>query len=320
MKEYMVEDDKLDLYKNGVCTFRQDTPAYGVGAFPHVHTAIEIIYVTDGSMVVEVDDVKYNVFAGDLVLFRSNTIHHILTQEKELNRYYVAKVRPEIIFDLAEEKNHGAYALYFTVNSADSRCLWTREEVLNNPCMKQGVDMLVSLVEHNHNQGDLMAKLGVGLLLMGMLENVEISGAGSVNSDTASGVYRAMSYINRHYSEDITEGQMSELAGMSCSHFSRSFKAVTGKNFKEYLNIARINMAEHMLATTDKTVTMICAECGFNSAAYFIKTFKKCKYMTPMEYKRRKKYNEYTKSERIRYGWSQQTVGAGVDGTSQGQT
>lgn len=317
MKEYMVEDDKLDLYKNGILVFKQDTPAYGVGAFPHVHTAIEIIYVTDGSMLVEIDDIKYNVFAGDVMLFRSNTIHHILTREKELNRYYVVKVRPEVIFDLAEEGNHGAYVLSFTVNNADSKCLWTKEEVLRTPLMKQGLDMLVNLVDENTTRGDLVAKLGAGLVMMSMMDEVESISADNVNSDTASGVYRAMSYINRHYSEDISERQMSELAGVSCSHFSRSFKAVTGKNFKEYLNIARINRAEHILATTDKTVTQICADCGFNSAAYFIKIFKKYKFMTPMEYKRRKKYNEYQKSDRIRYGWSQSPVGAGVDGASQ---
>ena len=99
-----------------------------------------------------------------------------------------------------------------------------------------------------------------------------------------------------------------------------SFKAVTGKNFKEYLNIARINRAEHVLATTDKTVTQICADCGFNSPAYFIKIFKKYKSMTPMEYKRRKKYNEYKKSDRIRYGWSQQSAESGVDGSPQWET
>ena len=305
MREYSVEDANQDPYKNGVFVFRQDTPSGGIGAFSHIHTAIEIIYLTQGSLVVEIDDIEYKVFAGDVMLFRSNTVHHIIAGEESLNRYYVVKIRPEIIFDLAEEENHGAYVLSFTVNSSDSKCLWTKDEVEQLPLMKQGFEILINLVEQNSGQEDLAAKLGAGLVIMSMLGGAETDGANSVNSDIASGIYRAMSYINRHYSDDISEKQMSELAGMSCSHFSRSFKVVTGKTYKEYLNMTRINRAEHMLATTDKTVTQICADCGFNSTAYFVKIFKRYKLMPPMAYKRKEKYHEYKNSDRIRYGQAQ---------------
>lgn len=305
MRDYSIEDANHDPYKNGVFVFRQDTPSGGIGAFSHIHTAIEIIYLTQGSLVVETDDIKYNVFAGDVLLFRSNTIHHIIAGKDAFNIYYVVKIRPEIIFDLAEEENHGSYLLDFTVNSADSRCLWTREEVESSPLMKQGLNMLVNLVEQSRELGDLAAKLGAGLVLMSMLGGIETKGNNGVNRDIASGIYRVMSYINRHYSDDISEKQMSELAGISRSHFSRSFKTVTGKTYNEYLNMTRINRAEHLLATTDKTVTQICTDCGFNSTSYFVKIFKKYKLLPPMAYKRKEKYQEYEDSNIIRYGKAQ---------------
>ncbi|MBQ7900521.1 MAG: helix-turn-helix transcriptional regulator [Clostridia bacterium] len=305
MKTYDVEDANLDVYKNGICIFRQDTPPLGVGAFAHIHSAIEIIYTTHGTLNVDIDDSKYNVFAGDVVLFRSNAIHHIVAGDESLNRYYVLKIRPEIIHDLACAEMQNAYALSFAVNHMSSKSLWTKEDINKNArWIKQGFDMLIEQFNSKIDCDDIAAKLGAGLVLYGMLRTgatgsvADYSGGG----EAASAVYRVMSYINRNYSEDITEQHMCTLAGMSYSYFSRSFKAITGKTFKEYVNITRVNRAERLLATTDKTVTEICTECGYNNVAYFIKVFKKYKSMPPMAYKRKERYYDDKKSPKIRYG------------------
>jgi len=72
------------------------------------------------------------------------------------------------------------------------------------------------------------------------------------------------------------------MAYMSYSYFSRCFYRITGKSFKEYLNLTRINRAEKAILTTDKSVTEIAGDCGFNSVSYFISTYKKLKGVTPL--------------------------------------
>jgi AraC-like DNA-binding protein len=53
----------------------------------------------------------------------------------------------------------------------------------------------------------------------------------------------------------------------------------------EYLNNYRVEMASRALITTDKPITEIAFSCGFNDLSYFIKTFKKCKGITPKSFR-----------------------------------
>ena len=73
---------------------------------------------------------------------------------------------------------------------------------------------------------------------------------------------------------------------MSYSYFSRCFKNVTGKTFKEYLNMVRINHAQRLLATTTLSVTQVALECGYNNISYFIAVYKSLKGETPLSSRR----------------------------------
>ena len=95
--------------------------------------------------------------------------------------------------------------------------------------------------------------------------------------------------INSHYAEDITAADCCRRASLSYNYFSSIFKKVTGLNFKDYLNLTRINQAEKELLATDRSITDIAAACGFNNTSYFISTFKKIKNVTPSEMRKAQK-------------------------------
>lgn len=63
--------------------------------------------------------------------------------------------------------------------------------------------------------------------------------------------------------------------------FARSFKSATGKTFKEYLNITRMNEAEQLLVSTTLPISEIATRCGYNSASYFTSLYKQYKDKTP---------------------------------------
>ena len=102
-----------------------------------------------------------------------------------------------------------------------------------------------------------------------------------MTDDILRRIYDLTVYINSHYSENLSAAECAAKAYMSYSYFSRCFFRVTGKSFKDYLNTARVNNAEKLLCTTDKSVTLIATECGFNNVSYFITVYKRLKGMTP---------------------------------------
>lgn len=56
---------------------------------------------------------------------------------------------------------------------------------------------------------------------------------------------------------------------MSKSFLSKRFKTATGFGFKEYIINLRIQNACRLLLETNKSITDIAFECGFNDSNYF---------------------------------------------------
>ena len=74
--------------------------------------------------------------------------------------------------------------------------------------------------------------------------------------------------------------------GMSESRFSRFFRRSTGNTFTDFVNRVRVNRACQLLMETDRLVTHICFEVGFNNVANFNRRFLEIKGMTPTEFRR----------------------------------
>lgn len=93
-------------------------------------------------------------------------------------------------------------------------------------------------------------------------------------------------YINEHINENILLSLGANLCNMSQSQFSRTFKKETGKTFKEYVLLKKIEQAKFYIKTTDKSFSEISDFLGFEDSSYFTKLFKKYEGITPKEYKK----------------------------------
>lgn len=98
-------------------------------------------------------------------------------------------------------------------------------------------------------------------------------------------------YINENIQENISLSLGATLYNMSQSQFGRTFKKETGKTFKEYILLKKIERAKFYIKTTDKTFSEISDLLGFEDSSYFTKLFKKYEVITPKEYKNRLKNN-----------------------------
>lgn len=73
---------------------------------------------------------------------------------------------------------------------------------------------------------------------------------------------------------------------LSPNYFGDLIKKETGKTAQEYIQDRLIGLAKEMIVGTDKTVSQIAYELGFQYSQHFNRTFKKNVGCTPMEYRK----------------------------------
>lgn len=117
-----------------------------------------------------------------------------------------------------------------------------------------------------------------------LLSNVQMQGV----SDDAQ-VDQINTIVNR-ITDDLSQPHsLADLArelGMSESRFSRFFRHATGNNYTDFVSRIRINRASQLLMETDRMVSQICYEVGFNNVANFNRRFLEIRGMTPTEFRR----------------------------------
>jgi AraC-like DNA-binding protein len=96
----------------------------------------------------------------------------------------------------------------------------------------------------------------------------------------------AIRHIVENFATPIRLSPVASLCGMEASAFSRFFKKQTGHTFARYVNCTRVHAACKLLSGTDKPVTDICFEVGFNNVANFNRQFVKICGRSPSAYRR----------------------------------
>ena len=97
---------------------------------------------------------------------------------------------------------------------------------------------------------------------------------------------KAVEYINRHISENISMDDICSAIHMSKYHFCRKFKKVTGLTVMDYVLQTRLVAAKHLLSSEAFPISEISGKCGFSSISYFCRVFKESTGMSPLQYRK----------------------------------
>ena len=266
--------------------FMMDIASYAMAAHAHIHNALEMLYIKEGSYSGMVDGTAYQMKAGDLILFCSNSIHSAYANGEAVNRHYVIKLPPSFFLEFAKRDAGARYLLRFAINRRENKNFWTKEELQGSPLLPILNDLIY---EHEHKRyaSEVAIRVKIMELLVTILREDE-----STNLSVPRGaelVYEIMMHVHTHYAEDMDEKELAARFGMSYSYFSRTFRQVTGMSFRKYLNVTRIHKAEQMLYGGGKSISEIALACGYNSISYFISVYKSITGKTPYQVLRQTK-------------------------------
>lgn len=94
-------------------------------------------------------------------------------------------------------------------------------------------------------------------------------------------------YLENHYSERLSLDVLSETFYISKYHLLREYKRLFGTTIQNDLTSRRLTKAKSLLRFSQESVENIALSCGFQTASYFIKVFKRYESLTPLEYRRK---------------------------------
>lgn len=282
-KAYYVEQPNVQLDIDGLEFFLQISPGNILATRPHIHNAVEFLYITKGRYTVYLNDKSHFLLPGDLILFNSNTVHYAVTGSDAENSYYVIKVNPTLLLALTPRGEDAQNIKRFVLNRPEYSYLWKKEELLNNKRILSVLDAMIDEYFRGDYGRELSLKLKSVELLLQILKADPPQQMARLESEVTRQICEIMAYVGQHFAEDIDEKQLSLDFGMSYSYFSRSFHWVSGMSFRKYLNKIRIDHAEQLLFTTKKSVTEIAFLCGYNTTSYFISVYRSMKGHTPYQ-------------------------------------
>lgn len=267
------------------------TSMVGKGAkatYANMHNSLELMYAGEGSYTVYINGEKQLLTQGGLAFFPSNTIHSAFTKEDSGGKFLTIKLNSSVVLNLAPSEKKAMYMLQLSSCQKGQQMVFSGEELLQMGISPLVQELMVHLDTPCYTS-DLQIKtkmVNIFACLLNHYTNTSDTGNKSVTTAAYNKIFQTVHYINEHFDEEITTQKCAVDANMSYTYFSQIFKTIVGKTFVAYLNEVRINHAEELLLLTDKPITEICRDCGFNDVSYFISKFKASRGISPNNFRK----------------------------------
>lgn len=106
------------------------------------------------------------------------------------------------------------------------------------------------------------------------------------NPDDCQKVNKIYDYVYKNINNPLDIAKVAELVNMSVSAFCHFFKKRTQKTFTQFVNETRIGKARRLLIESDRSISEIGFECGYNSISNFNKQFDSLTGIAPKNFRK----------------------------------
>ncbi|MDD7270808.1 MAG: AraC family transcriptional regulator [Spirochaetales bacterium] len=261
-----------------IACYDEDLSIEKVGV--HWHEELEFIHVYEGKSKLHIDKTEVNLTAGSAIFINSGHLHSAYGNAKIKSLVFHHSLigsensifYQEVIFPLLDNDKLS----YLVLSDKEE---WERNVTKN---MMLAYDVINTESYDYENE----ARFHITRALRQLNENIKINQ--KINSHdgiTYNRIKKVLRYIDDNLSEELNNDKLSKLIAVSESVLLKSFKQTIGLSPMQYVLKKRIDRARYLIITTDKKISDIASECGFNDMSYFSKIFKRNFNVSPTEYK-----------------------------------
>jgi len=276
--------EDTDILETPFDIFMFDSTIDKVTYRAHWHNYVEFLYIYEGHITVECDNVPYSLNPGDSLVIMPRVIHSFYSKFTGHIRYGVIKFNHTKV-KFSTKAATLIHAIFSRAMPMDSLPIYLSASDINQLFLKSTIDNIISEAKQKNLFyfdfiNSQIATLMVTILRFWEKKDINLNTI-IKQSNNCSEIFKVLEYISNHSCESIAIPSLAKQCNMSYSTFSRLFKQQTGRSCKEYIEYMRISKAQDLVLFTSKSLNCIACETGFSDCSHFIKTYKKLFGITP---------------------------------------
>lgn len=237
----------------------------------HYHDFDKIVVMVSGKVDYTVEDVTYPLSPGNILLIRNHSIHRALIDVSEPYDRVIIYLDPDFF-----EKTFPAARLTECFETAErsGNCLLLPDKTTYAE-LNQILQSYETAAEDRRTGADAMRDTYLAQMMI--LIN-RISAEGETAGAGTSALYdekitKAVTYINEHFSEEISVESLAAEVYLSKYHFMRLFKAQTGETVHAYIRQKRLLYAARLIRGGTPAIEAA-RESGFADYSTFSRAFR----------------------------------------------
>ncbi len=252
---------------------------------PDRHNEIEVNFIPNGSITYLIRNKMVTIPENKIAVFWALTPHQIIETSDE-PPYYVCTIPFNIFLnwqlpkDFVETLFKGSVIVEGDFSYENNHALlfesWRRDmesgsEKLKNIALLE-LNARMQRLAHHHYQvigGDTSPEV--------QLDKIQV-------------VERIAAFISNNYLKDVKGKDVAEVVNLHPDYANKIFKKAFGITIKEYITSQRISHAKRLLSTTEKKISTIAFESGYNSLSRFNAAFQQDGGLTPNQYRKQQKH------------------------------
>lgn len=225
---------------------------------PHFHKSFELLYVVSGNTPVRIGSIQYELTQGDLLLLPPYAIHTFSISES--SQVWVGTFSADYIQAFAKKHEDTLYTPF--------RCDPDIEALLKERLFQ------------NHMPDRYMAK-GCLYLVCDQCRRY----AQEATRVDFNRILQITQMVDDHLTENITMDQVAQELNYEYHYLSRLFHQLFGMNFRDFVNLHRVERACQLLTETETDIAQVALECGFQTVRSFNRVFRSIMLQTPSQYR-----------------------------------
>lgn len=240
---------------------------------PHIHNAVELVFLTHGSSTAYCDTEAVQLCPGDIFIAFPNQVHSYENSRDIRGFVMILPVKPCL----------AAYSAALTRQVPET------SRIAKGTWEHTGIGPLLEQAYRDKDSVLPAVMLGYIQVIFGkLLEVLKLRSSAGGSGDALRSV---VDYIGEHYREPLTRSQIARAVGYNESYISHLFSGMLHTTLPEYIHTLRLYDAAEMLLQTELPITRIASELGFGSIRNFNRVFQRELGESPRSYRIRRESN-----------------------------